>query len=179
MLCGLIVLAALNNPSERSSFLLSHICPSSSPPTLLRFTQISLGFLLGATMVISMTFLRIWCYRTLGNLFTFEITIHKSHRLIRTGPYAYVCHPSYTALSFVIIGFLILTFAPGSWITECQIMRTPVAWLPATFTVLSLFSVLSVWRRGKIEDEELERVFKDQWREYRNQVPWMFVPGVI
>ncbi|CAF4350854.1 unnamed protein product, partial [Rotaria sordida] len=32
---------------------------------------------------------------TLGAFFTFELTIRSTHKLIKTGPYAYVRHPSY------------------------------------------------------------------------------------
>ncbi|GAW00659.1 ICMT-domain-containing protein [Lentinula edodes] len=48
----------------------------------------------------------IHCYRTLGQLFVFELRIQKDHRLITEGPYAYVRHPSYTGLILTIIALV-------------------------------------------------------------------------
>ena len=42
----------------------------------------------------------------LGRLFTFDVAIAEDHRVIDTGPYRYVRHPTYTGslLSFVGLG---------------------------------------------------------------------------
>ncbi|CAG8435935.1 8606_t:CDS:2 [Ambispora gerdemannii] len=40
---------------------------------------------------------RIKCFKTLEEFFTYHLTIHKEHRLITTGPYKNLRHPSYSA----------------------------------------------------------------------------------
>lgn len=40
--------------------------------------------------------IRIACYRELGRLFTYELTIREKHRLVTSGPYSIVRHPSYS-----------------------------------------------------------------------------------
>ena len=40
--------------------------------------------------------LMVWCYRTLGRYFTFEVTILGGYRLATTGTYVYARHTSYT-----------------------------------------------------------------------------------
>ncbi|KAF9896522.1 hypothetical protein BX616_007290, partial [Lobosporangium transversale] len=40
--------------------------------------------------------LRAWSFRTLSWFFTYQLTIRPNHRLITTGPYTYLRHPSYT-----------------------------------------------------------------------------------
>ncbi|CAJ0838843.1 2314_t:CDS:2 [Entrophospora sp. SA101] len=38
--------------------------------------------------------LRLWCYRSLDEFFTFDIKVQKDHKLITTGPYSLLIHPS-------------------------------------------------------------------------------------
>ena len=38
--------------------------------------------------------IRLWCFHTLKEFFTFNITILKDHKLIDRGPYALLIHPS-------------------------------------------------------------------------------------
>ncbi|CAG8690859.1 3340_t:CDS:1, partial [Cetraspora pellucida] len=38
--------------------------------------------------------LRFWCYKVLNKFFTFNVEIKKSHKLITTGPYRFLIHPS-------------------------------------------------------------------------------------
>lgn len=48
--------------------------------------------------------LRWWSVATLGRLFTINVAIRTQHRLVDTGPYQYVRHPSYTAVLLVQVG---------------------------------------------------------------------------
>ncbi|PWN31908.1 uncharacterized protein FA14DRAFT_185879 [Meira miltonrushii] len=42
--------------------------------------------------------MRIWCYQTLKKSFTFGLKVSEDQKLITTGPYRYLAHPSYTAM---------------------------------------------------------------------------------
>lgn len=42
--------------------------------------------------------LRIWCYQTLEKSFTFGLKVSEDQKLITTGPYTSLAHPSYTAM---------------------------------------------------------------------------------
>jgi len=60
-------------------------------------------FILGCTLVSLGAVIRLAAYQALGHMFTFEMSIKKDHRLVTSGPYAYVRHPGYTGvLSFVV-----------------------------------------------------------------------------
>lgn len=48
--------------------------------------------------------LRIVCFRALGRFFTFDLAVQHGQRVIQTGPYAHVRHPSYTAMYLQVIG---------------------------------------------------------------------------
>ncbi|SPO38694.1 uncharacterized protein PSFLO_04173 [Pseudozyma flocculosa] len=66
--------------------------------------------------------LRLRCYRELGRFFTFAIGIRKEHKVIQTGPYRYVRHPSYTALSILLLSQALVHLAasPAAGLLELQ-----------------------------------------------------------
>src|ERR1700742_2244743 len=104
----MIVLAAfvLFPSSFRQSPGMSLLCHPDIPPDI---TSLSPQFVISAILVISMGAIRVWCYHALGTLFTFQITVRENHRLVNTGPYAYVRHPGYTSLIFVLIGMMAMS----------------------------------------------------------------------
>ena len=58
-------------------------------------TQIGFFTYLGAAMIIAGLAFRAWAVNTLGKYFTATVQIVEDHKLIRTGPYGIVRHPSY------------------------------------------------------------------------------------
>ena len=87
-------------------------------------------------------------------------TVQKNLRLATVGPYAFVRHPLY--LGGLLIGFG-LTLAGGHWI-----------W-PTTFL---LFYVRMYSATIGYEEEQLERLFGDDFRSYRARVP-RFLPRLL
>lgn len=71
-------------------------------------------FLLGTCLASAGGYIRYCCYRELGHLFTFEMSIMKEHKLITTGPYAIVRHPAYTGAVCTIVGIVLLHSASVS-----------------------------------------------------------------
>jgi len=82
----------------------------------------------------------------------------KTRRLVRTGPYRAVRHPSILAK---LLGVLGLGLGFNSWAFLCGILPVLLAW--------SL-----VWN-GSRQDRDLVRVFGQDYLDYRNQTP-MLVP---
>ena len=56
---------------------------------------------------------------TLGSFFNTRVAIHQDHRLIRTGLYRLVRHPSYSGLLLVFLG---LGFSLGNWLSVAVIV---------------------------------------------------------
>lgn len=82
------VILARTLPSWKySSTILQHLAPNGSYN---RIGDISIWFLIGTGLVIAGGALRWYCYRTLGVMFMFEVTIAKEHKLITSGPYGVV-----------------------------------------------------------------------------------------
>jgi protein-S-isoprenylcysteine O-methyltransferase Ste14 len=68
--------------------------------------QLSPLFLFGTLLTGLGGYIRYRCYRALGRLFTFEMSIRSDHKLITDGPYSIVRHPGYTGILFTITGII-------------------------------------------------------------------------
>ncbi|KLO17803.1 hypothetical protein SCHPADRAFT_936818 [Schizopora paradoxa] len=146
---------------------------------------------------------RSWCYRTLGNQFRFEVSIQEKHRLVSSGPYAFVRHPAYLAMYGVYMGSTGILTSKGTWLREC-VLETPTnafvgvlqgrdelkslfVYPVAEYVMLGLLGVmLAVFvgaergLRGRMvwEEEVLKREFGREWDGYARRVPWRVVPFV-
>ncbi|KAI0030463.1 hypothetical protein K488DRAFT_54204, partial [Vararia minispora EC-137] len=136
-------------------------------------------FLLGVLMAILGAHIRRLCYRELGALFTYELTVRDNHKLLTTGPYSVVRHPSYTGAALLFVGVTACAVAPGSWVVESCILDTMPGGVLAMLWVVILFLLPVVMARAPKEDAQLHEVFGEEWEAYARRVRWMFVPGVL
>src|SRR5262249_44866440 len=70
------------------------------PPTPLRSAA-------GDVLCVLGLLLALWARVTLGGNWSASVTFKKGHEVIRTGPYAFVRHPIYTAVLLMIMGTMI------------------------------------------------------------------------
>ncbi|KAF9553110.1 hypothetical protein CPC08DRAFT_698048 [Agrocybe pediades] len=185
-LCQIVLLLALIDPIGDPTIArktLQTVCPNPTSTNMgkLRTKMIQLppSLLIGYSLMISMAALRVWCFRSLKRFFTYEITIQKSHKLIQTGPYAYVRHPSYTAQILLTAGVYITAFSSSTWISECQVNQGPAFYIFWSYIGLSAFGMYKLYTRGDIEDRELHKAFGEEWVRYSKEVPYQFVPGLL
>ncbi|PFH50453.1 hypothetical protein AMATHDRAFT_145005, partial [Amanita thiersii Skay4041] len=143
----------------------------------MRFTTIRL---IACLLAIAGSGIRMWCYRELGKHFTFELGLQKDHKLITTGPYSIVRHPSYTAAILNNIALIGLYGTRGSWLRESGVLETPMGKL-AVAIELSFVAAISValLKRIKEEDGVLRKQFGNQWDAWAAKVPYVLLPGVI
>ncbi|RXW18263.1 hypothetical protein EST38_g7593 [Candolleomyces aberdarensis] len=119
---GAMIIAKLF-PNEQPKHIASFLC-SKPLDFVLPNIQATPQFYLGSTLLLSGALLRLWCFRELGRFFTFVATIQKDHKLITSGPYAYVRHPAYSGLALSLIGFVGCHLTPGTWLRECGLLDT-------------------------------------------------------
>ncbi|KJA15639.1 hypothetical protein HYPSUDRAFT_148858, partial [Hypholoma sublateritium FD-334 SS-4] len=175
------VILASHYPTHSIShkvFALLHI-PSAQSGMHLAFTPLAA---IGLTLSILGGLLRMYCFDTLGHFFTFDFCIRRDHKLITTGPYSIVRHPSYSGFIFAYIGMVLAHLTPGALLTEY------LTAFPGRFYVKEVMSIWFVLRamrcafwvpRSKEEDEGLKKTFGKEWVAWAARVKYRIIPGVI
>ncbi|KAI0653099.1 ICMT-domain-containing protein [Cubamyces menziesii] len=173
-LAEIAVLIAQNASSPTSSKVLSFLLPN--PGASLRLTPISA---LACALGIGGGLLRVWCHRTLGKYFTWQVSVQTEHKLVTSGPYAIVRHPSYTAWSVMNAGNFLLLLSKGSYVVESGLLRS-IWGKAAVFGAIGYMSFVSysLIRRVPIEDAVLEKEFGPQWQEWTKRTPYCLIPFV-
>ena len=116
--------------------------------------------IVGLSMMIAGTIFRVWCIRTLGKFFTATVKTQEEQRVITSGAYSVVRHPSYSGAYIAAVGSSIFMHAPFA----------------AIFTFVVLF--IAYYIRIKAEEETLVKEFGEEYESYRKRtkklVPWVY-----
>ncbi|KAJ3739648.1 hypothetical protein DFH05DRAFT_484392 [Lentinula detonsa] len=170
------VILAKNAHGKYSSSILKCLVPSGD------FSMIGAMdpyFCIGIGLVIAGGALRWSCYRALGKMFTYEVSVQKEHKLITSGPYGFVRHPSYTGVLLIIAGLFIWQGGPNSWMRQSGILAS---WAGKGFA-----AACAAWlgtlglggiSRTRIEDTLLSNEFGNQWSEWATRVPYLLFPYI-
>jgi protein-S-isoprenylcysteine O-methyltransferase Ste14 len=176
-------------PSNGSARILRTLTVSASTPATV-FAP-SAPWALGTAFGICGGLFRLKAFRELGKFCTFQLALLKDHRLVTTGPFALVRHPSYTGMTAVFWGSALAVCAPGSW-TRVMLVDQALrygfasgpAWLPwarglgVVVLALQVMSNVGLVVRTGIEDEMLKREFGREWQAWAKQTPYKLVPGI-
>ncbi|KAG1733698.1 hypothetical protein EDB19DRAFT_1207656 [Suillus lakei] len=176
--------------AEVANILAMHIDPSQIPGgiygaravQLLRFlhpTPITPIFLACNLAVAIGGAWRFYCMSTLGKLWSFQLSVRKEHRLVTSGPYSVVRHPSYTGLLLQSVGIIVLYGSPGSWMWQSGILQVP--FMTAVAVVGFFMYTISVWvsiSRPAVEDKMMQRAMGEDWENWAKKVKYRLLPGV-
>src|SRR5712692_7247711 len=117
-------------------------------------------YFFGFILFLSGLALRWYSIGYLGRYFTVDVSISAEHKLIDSGPYRYVRHPSYTG---ALLAFLGLGFCFGNW-------------LSILFLGLPIIAAF-LWRI-RIEERALLEALGEQYRRYMRRtkrlVPFIY-----
>ncbi|KAJ7925197.1 hypothetical protein B0H13DRAFT_1975453 [Mycena leptocephala] len=134
-------------------------------------------FIFGISLTLLGAAIRYSCYRELGHLFTFEVSIRDDHRLIQTGPYHAVRHPGYLGVLLTVAGVFCWNACPGSWLRECGALETTVGLsLVIICSALVVCITAGLLLRISKEDEALQKHFGEDWVHWSMEVPYKLVP---
>jgi protein-S-isoprenylcysteine O-methyltransferase Ste14 len=122
---------------------------------------------------------RVLCYRALGQMFTYELTIRDKHKLVTKGPYSVVRHPGYTALMTTILAVPLYAVSPGTYWAATGLARTPLGIGATVYWSLLTMVISTFFVRAYKEEEALALVFGKEWEDYARRVRYRFVPGII
>jgi protein-S-isoprenylcysteine O-methyltransferase Ste14 len=102
----------------------------------------------GVALALAGIVLRQWSVTSLGSFFTTAVEVQRDHRIVQTGPYAWLRHPSYTGALLTVVG---LSLGLGSWL-GC--------------VVAALFGVAGLVQRILIEEHALSMRLGPAWTEF-------------
>ena len=167
------------SPSHVATYattVLSILTRDSDHAQNIRLTPLSV---VGLALVSLGTLLRRRCYQEMGPLFTGAVAIRKNHKLITSGPYSVVRHPSYSGILVVFPGLMCWFCSRGSWLRESGVLEFTAGFVffYAFGLYLSIGIMAGISRMGR-EDEELRRVFGQEWDAWARRVPYRIVPGL-
>ncbi|KAJ7133351.1 hypothetical protein C8R44DRAFT_663896 [Mycena epipterygia] len=168
--------------TETSAILINHFTVNKSSDNVVAEShhfgsRITPTFLLGTGLLVAGATIRIRCFREMGRHFTFALSLRDGHRLITTGPYAVVRHPSYTGVIMVVLGKTLGLMYDGSWWFDGGHGTLWGRFLALNFLACSILQVRVCLRGGK-EDAYLKKAFGEQWVQFAKKVPYMYIPGV-
>ena len=148
LVCGVILgWAMLLSPKFRTGLLRERFVPFGPGATYtgLALTVVGLGFAL-------------WARFTMGRTWSGLITVQEGHKVVRSGPYAIVRHPSYA-------GFMLATLGTA-------IVHGEVAGLVGTALVVICWGY-----KSRLEERFMIEQFGAKYEDYRRYVKAL-IPGV-
>lgn len=114
----------------------------------------------GVLMIVAGIWFRAWAVKTLGQYFTPTVQIQDKHRLINSGPYKIIRHPSYFAAFLSITGAAVL--------------------LESLIGIIVSIAAMSIayYVRIGLEEQKLLEHFGNRYREYmlntKRIIPFVF-----
>ena len=151
-----------------------------SDPSAVDRLKLSPLFLVGFVLLVVGATMRQVCYDTLGKFFTFQLAVFKGHKLVTSGPYSLVRHPSYTAFLIARAGLFVVQIFPGSYVFESGLLDTRwTAIMIAVWEVwiLSIIFEIVVMRIPR-EDAVLRKEFGAEWDAWAKKTPYRLIPYV-
>jgi len=137
-------------------------------------------FFVGSFLAALGGWIRYKCYRELGDMFTYEMSIRKNHLLVTSGPYSVVRHPGYTGAVITFLGISLLHGVEGSWLRESGALEIKFM---KGFTAASvgLFCTISfgLLQRMFKEDKALHQRCGKEWEDWARRVPCRLIPWVF
>jgi protein-S-isoprenylcysteine O-methyltransferase len=115
--------------------------------------------IIGLSFIVGGIIIRWTAILTLRKYFTTNVVIQSDHRIIKTGLYRFVRHPSYSGS---IISFCGLGLVFSNWIS---------------FTVLLVPITFAFLKRIQIEEQALSHAFGNEYEIYR-KMSWTLFPWI-
>jgi protein-S-isoprenylcysteine O-methyltransferase len=123
------------------------------------FGAVPLISALGAAIFVAGIAIRWYAIAYLGRFFTVNVAIADDHRLIDSGPYRFIRHPSYTG---ALMAFLGLGLTLGNWVSLAMLLAP---------------TLLVFQRRMNVEETALIQAFGARYQDYMRRTKRL-LPGI-
>lgn len=177
--CGLIMMeAAAVIIQETPSLWQSHPSLARVSTTVEDLSlRITPTFVVGSMLALAGGLNRLWCHRTLGRFFVWQLSLQDGHKLVTTGPYAIVRHPSYISWIVLQIGNIVMLSSTGSYCMEAGVWRS--VWGKTCAAVMIGYftpAAMILLNRMAKEDAVLREEFGSEWEAWSKQTPYQAIP---
>ncbi|MDP9112153.1 MAG: isoprenylcysteine carboxylmethyltransferase family protein [Acidobacteriota bacterium] len=105
-------------------------------------------FFSGIGLMLAGIAFRWWAITTLGKFFTFDVAVQSGQKVVNSGPYRYIRHPSYTGALMTQLG---IGLALGNW---------------AGLLAFMLCMTIAYWYRIRVEERELLAALGEPYQRY-------------
>jgi protein-S-isoprenylcysteine O-methyltransferase Ste14 len=105
--------------------------------------------MIGIAMIIFGIFFRFWSIQTLGKHFTATVQLKEDHKLITSGPYSIIRHPSYLGAMAAIVG--------------SAVFLNSIIGIIVSFTAMMIAYIIRI----KVEEEVLKNLFDERYADYQ------------
>jgi protein-S-isoprenylcysteine O-methyltransferase Ste14 len=117
-------------------------------------------FIIGIALMLAGMALRFWAVATLGTAFRTTIETHQDQKVVESGPYRLVRHPSYSGSLLICLGYGI---ALQNWLSLLAAVGLPL---------------IALLYRIKAEEVELSTALGAEYVEYQKRtkklIPWVW-----
>jgi protein-S-isoprenylcysteine O-methyltransferase Ste14 len=139
---------------------LSSVWPSLLLPEL-RFggDEILAITLAGTLLIILGLALRYWSIIILGRYFRTTVELEEGQKVVRSGPYRFIRHPSYSGIILFCVGYGLVS---QNWLS---------------FSLCALLPAAALLYRIKIEEEEMAKGMGTEYTEYQSKTKKL-IPGI-
>ncbi|KAJ3519579.1 hypothetical protein NM688_g9281 [Phlebia brevispora] len=170
------ILLSVTAPSFPS---ITRLLPAGSTVLNAHDIYLSKAYVAGLLFLCAGGYIRGTCYRHLGHLFTYHLSVKKDHRLVTDGPYVFVRHSSYTGICLFFFGVCYCQLGPGSWLTANGVWDTvPGRIVVALYIFYSVASCIFLVSRVTAEDAVMKQQFGQEWEDWAKRTPYRLVPYV-
>jgi protein-S-isoprenylcysteine O-methyltransferase Ste14 len=147
-------------------------------PTSFRLWRWSIFDMISAATTLGSILLRYWSINELGRLFTFDVAIREGHKLIDSGPYRFLLHPSYTGALGAVWSHALFLMGPIYHVFRNRVILGVLGaiswpiWGGATTLLLGLTGGLLylmhryIMQRMNVEEKALKEEFGEEWDRY-------------
>ncbi len=111
--------------------------------------------LIGMIVYLVFSWIQIWSYKALGDNYSQNVLIFRSHKLIEKGPFRIIRHPQY--LSQILMDL-------GGGLATLSYLIIPLAIIEIPFLIF----------RASLEEKLLSKNFKDAFTAYKKKTGFMF-----
>jgi protein-S-isoprenylcysteine O-methyltransferase Ste14 len=177
-LCIYHAFLALTFPST-NSYASIQLCPNPSHLNPVLFTWATYTSVCLVLIVCLGAPLRLAAYTRLGRNFTFQLA--EPDKLITTGLYKYMQHPSYSG-QFIVLGADLALFARwdggfGCWISGHGMERLE-GWGWVIYSFFVVIAVIALTLRVRDEEKMLKEKFGKEWENWHLRTA-RFIPWII